>query len=158
MSAFLRNAWYVAAWDHEVGPEALFARTASGEVVALEDRCCRRQAPLPRGQREGDCVRCGHHGLKFDRTGRCIEVPGMDGVPASARVRRFPVVVHRRWVCVWMGDEAQADTALLPDNFSNEHPDWRYRPGYLHCDTPWQLIADNLIDFSHLSYVHAAAR
>ncbi len=167
MSAFLRNAWYVAAWDHEIPADGLFARTvigeplllyrtSSGEVVALEDRCCHRQAPLSRGRREGDCVRCGYHGLKFDSQGVCVEVPGMDGVPSKARVRRFPVVVKHHWVFVWMGDEAEADAALLPDNFSNDHPDWRYLPGYLHYDTPWALIADNLLDFSHLSYVHAA--
>jgi vanillate O-demethylase monooxygenase subunit len=53
-----------------------------------------------------------------------------------------------------MGDPAKADTALLPDNFSCDHPDWRNRPGYLHYDTPYLLICDNLLDFSHLSYVH----
>jgi phenylpropionate dioxygenase-like ring-hydroxylating dioxygenase large terminal subunit len=167
MSAFVRNAWYVAAWDHEIPADGLFARTvigeplllyrtSSGEVVALEDRCCHRQAPLSRGRREGDCVRCGYHGLKFDSQGVCVEVPGVDGVPPKARVRRFPVIVKNHWVFVWMGAEAKADAALLPDNFSNAHPDWRYLPGYLHYATPWALIADNLLDFSHLSYVHAA--
>jgi phenylpropionate dioxygenase-like ring-hydroxylating dioxygenase large terminal subunit len=166
MTAFLRNAWYVVAWDHEIPADDLFTRTvigeplllyrtAGGEVVALEDRCCHRQAPLSRGRREGDCVRCGYHGLKFDARGICVEVPGLDVVPPRARVRRFPTVVHRKWVFVWMGDEAKADPSLLPDNFSNDHPDWRYLPGYLHYNTPWELIADNLLDFSHLSYVHA---
>ena len=164
---FIRNAWYVIAWDHEVPRDGLFTRTvigepvllyrtAAGDIVALEDRCCHRQAPLSRGRKEGDCVRCGYHGLKFDSTGACVEVPGLDRVPPQARVRRYPAVLHNRWVFVWMGDEAGADTALLPDNFSNDHPDWRYLPGYLHYDTPWQLIADNLLDFSHLSYVHNA--
>lgn len=165
--AFLRNAWYVAAWDHEIPAEGLFSRTVIGEplllyrtgdgrIVALEDRCCHRQAPLSLGRREGDCVRCGYHGLKFAADGRCVEVPGQDSVPPKARVRAFPVVLQHRWVMVWMGDAARADPALLPDNFSNDHPDWRCEPGYLHYDTPWQLIADNLLDFSHLSYVHAA--
>jgi phenylpropionate dioxygenase-like ring-hydroxylating dioxygenase large terminal subunit len=167
MSAFIRNAWYVAAWNHEIPDDGLFARivigeplllyrTSAGDVVALEDRCCHRQAPLSLGCREGDCVRCGYHGLKFDSQGVCVEVPGMDGVPPQARVRRYPVAVHRRWVFVWMGDEAGADVTLLPDNFSNDHADWCHLPGYLHYPTPWQLIADNLLDFSHLSFVHAA--
>ena len=51
---------------------------------------------------------------------------------------------------------ALADPALLPDNFSCDHPDWRNQPGYMHYDTPCLLICDNLLDFSHLSYVHAA--
>ena len=53
-----------------------------------------------------------------------------------------------------MGDPSTADGALLPDNFSNDHPDWNYRPGYMKYDTPYLLICDNLLDFSHLSYVH----
>ncbi|MGE0736905.1 MAG: Rieske 2Fe-2S domain-containing protein, partial [Alphaproteobacteria bacterium] len=50
MTSFVRNEWYVAAWDHEVTrqplarvymnePVVLF-RTEAGKAVALEDRCC----------------------------------------------------------------------------------------------------------------------
>jgi phenylpropionate dioxygenase-like ring-hydroxylating dioxygenase large terminal subunit len=162
---FIRNCWYVAAWDHEIPADGLFHRTvigeplllyrqADGRIVALEDRCCHRQAPLSAGRREGDCVRCGYHGLLFDGQGRCTEIPGLERVPPHVRVRAYPVVVKNRWVFVWMGDAEQADPALLPDNFSNDHPDWINLPGYLHYDTPYLLICDNLLDFSHLSYVH----
>jgi phenylpropionate dioxygenase-like ring-hydroxylating dioxygenase large terminal subunit len=33
---FLRNCWYVAAWDHEVGPNQLKPSKVLGEVA-----CCR---------------------------------------------------------------------------------------------------------------------
>jgi len=162
---FIRNCWYVAAWDHEIPADGLFHRTVIGEplllmrradggIVALEDRCCHRQAPLSAGRREGDCVRCGYHGLLFDGQGQCTEIPGLERVPPHVRVRAYPVVVKNRWVFVWMGDVEQADPALLPDNVSNDHPDWIHRPGYLHYDTNYLLICDNLLDFSHLSYVH----
>ena len=162
---FLRNCWYVVAWDHEIPADGLFNRTVLGEplllfrrgdgrIVALEDRCCHRLAPLSRGRKEGECVRCGYHGLKFDAEGLCVEVPGLESVPPKARVRSYPVALRHKWVFVWMGDPARADTALLPDNFSCDHPDWRNIPGYLHYDTPHLLICDNLLDFSHLSYVH----
>ena len=52
------------------------------------------------------------------------------------------------------GRRGEADPALLPDNFSCDDPEWDYVPGYLHYRTPQQLICDNLLDFSHLSYVH----
>lgn len=163
---FLRNCWYVIAWDHEVPAGGLLARSvlnepvivfrkADGGFAALEDRCCHRHAPLSKGRYEGDGVRCGYHGLKFDGDGRCVDAPGLDRIPPQARVRAYPVAVRNRWVFVWMGDPAKAEARLLPDNFSNDHPDWRNRPGYLHYDTPYLLICDNLLDFSHLSYVHA---
>ena len=162
---FVRNCWYVIAWDHEIEADTLFSRTvinepilvyrlADGAIVALEDRCCHRFAPLSAGRREGDAVRCGYHGLKFDAAGRCIEIPGMDKVPPQARVKTYPVAVKNKWVFVWMGAPDKADTALSPDNFSCDHPEWRNKPGYMHYDTDYRLICDNLLDFSHLSYVH----
>ena len=168
---WLRNCWYVIAWGHEIpvadapqlftrtvlGEPVLVYRLADGGLVALEARCCHRHAPLSVGRREGDCVRCGYHGLKFEPSGRCIEIPGLDTVPPKACVRSYPVVQKNNWVFVWMGDPALADVALLPDNFSCESPDWKNKPGYLHYDTPYLLICDNLLDFSHLSYVHESS-
>ncbi|TFY96798.1 aromatic ring-hydroxylating dioxygenase subunit alpha [Ramlibacter rhizophilus] len=165
---WLRNCWYVIAWEHEIpaaGSAELFTRTVLGEPIlvmrresggftALEDRCCHRLAPLSKGRREGDCVRCGYHGLKFDASGRCIEAPGIPLIPQKARVRSYPIVNRNRWLFVWMGEPERADTALLPDNFSCDDPAWTHKPGYLHYDTPYLLICDNLLDFSHLSYVH----
>jgi phenylpropionate dioxygenase-like ring-hydroxylating dioxygenase large terminal subunit len=170
-SLWLRDCWYVIAWDHEIpaadakelftrtvlGEPILVWRTAAGGFVAMEDRCVHRAAPLSRGRREGDAVRCGYHGLKFDAEGACIEAPGLANLPSvlhKACVRTYPVVCRRKWLFVWMGEPSRADPALLPDNFSNQHPDWKNRPGYLHYETPYLLICDNLLDFSHLSYVH----
>jgi vanillate O-demethylase monooxygenase subunit len=165
---WLRNCWYVIAWDHEIpaadSPQLfsrvvlnepiLLLRTSEGQLAALEDRCCHRLAPLSKGRREGDRVRCGYHGLMFDPGGRCVDAPGLAVVPDKARVRAYPIATRNKWVFVWMGDPAKADTRLLPDNFSCDSPQWKNKPGYLHYDTPYLLICDNLLDFSHLSYVH----
>ncbi len=167
-SPWLRDCWYVIAWEHEIpaadsatlfsrvvlGEPILVLRQADGALVALEDRCCHRAAPLSKGRREGDGVRCGYHGLKFDAQGQCVEAPGLAQIPPKARVKTYPLRLHRRWVFVWMGEPSRADAALLPDNFSNDDPAWIHRPGYMHYDTPYLLICDNLLDFSHLSFVH----
>ncbi len=165
---FVRNCWYVIAWDHEI-PDVqengkIFSRTvlnepivvyrAEGKLVALADRCCHRGAPLSKGRLEASNIRCGYHGLLFNPTGKCIEVPGMDAVPSKACVTSYPVVEKNKWVFVWMGDPEKADLAMLPNNYSSNSPDWKYLPGYLHYDTNYLLICDNLLDFSHLSYVH----
>lgn len=169
---FVRNCWYVIAWDHEIPPEQangkIFTRTVLGEpivvyrtdtgtgtgLVALADRCCHRGAPLSKGRVEGDNLRCGYHGLLFNPQGQCIEVPGMDKAPAKACVKQYPVVARNKWVFVWMGEPQKADLAMLPDNYSCDSPDWRNDPGYMHYQTNYLLICDNLLDFSHLSYVH----
>ncbi len=84
---FLRNCWYVAAWNHELIDGRKLPRTIlerpvvmyrgeSGKVVALDDRCCHRAAPLSMGRIEGDDIRCMYHGMKFDPSGKCIQIPG----------------------------------------------------------------------------------
>jgi phenylpropionate dioxygenase-like ring-hydroxylating dioxygenase large terminal subunit len=162
---FIRNTWYVAGWGTEVPADGLFARTIigtpvllyrqqDGGIVAMEDRCCHRGAPLSCGRREGDAVRCGYHGLKFDAHGRCIEAPAQARIPPQARVRTFPVVERHRWVWIWMGDAERADPALIPHTPWLDHADWRSLEGYIHYDVNYLLICDNLLDFSHLPFVH----
>lgn len=162
---FIRNCWYVAAWSTEVPAEGVRAmtlineplvlfRTSDGEVVALEDRCCHRQAPLSLGRREGDAIRCGYHGLKFDRAGRCIEIPGQQSIPPRARVRRYPAVDRHGWVWVWMGEEALGDSALIPEAVALDDAEWALRSGSMDCRASHLLIHDNLCDFSHIAFVH----
>lgn len=164
-TAFIRNCWYVAAWTHEVGAGTLLGRTITGvpillwrddagRVIAFEDRCCHRGAPLSLGRREATGVRCMYHGMLFDPDGRCIEIPSQDFIPPQARVRTFPLVERHRWIWVWMGDPERADASLVPDTHVLDDPGWRGTPGYLHYPTSYLLIADNLLDFSHLAYVH----
>ena len=162
---FVKNCWYVAAWDEEVGAQALFSRLllsepvllyrdGTGQVIALEDRCCHRSAPLSAGKREGDCVRCMYHGLKFDPTGACIEIPGQDRVPPKARVRRYPVVEKNRLIWIWMSDPELANPNEVLDFFWHDSPEWAMKPGYIHYQANYQLITDNLLDFTHLAWVH----
>lgn len=162
---FIRRAWYVAAWDHEVTQDGMLARTLLGEpvvfyrdlrgqVVALEDRCCHRAAPLSIGRKEGDCVRCLYHGMKFDAQGTCVEIPGQSVIPEKARVKSYSVVERNRFIWIWMGDPAEANPDDILDFFWHDSPEWRMKPGYIHYQAHYQLIVDNLLDFSHLSYVH----
>ncbi len=163
---FMRNSWYAAAWNHELG-DTPFARTllnepvvlyrnSDGAPVALEDRCCHRSLPLSQGRVNGDLLQCGYHGLTFDATGTCVLVPGQTTVPPDARVKSYPVVERHQWIWIWMGDPELADDALIPDWRWMDHPDWRTIKGdptfYLQCN--YQLVTDNLLDLSHLSFVH----
>jgi vanillate O-demethylase monooxygenase subunit len=55
---------------------------------------------------------------------------------------------------VWPGDPALADATLIPAAIGLDHPDWTLKTGQLDYDANYQLINDNLLDFSHLSYLH----
>jgi len=162
---FLKNCWYVAALDHELidgkllsrtllGENVLLYRGESGNVIALNDRCPHRGALLSKGRLEGDGVRCMYHGIKYDGTGKCVQIPGQDMIPPKLKVRGYPVVERSHFIWVWMGDAAKADPALIIDLPYLSDPNWKGIPAYLHYDANYLLIVDNLSDFSHLAFVH----
>jgi vanillate O-demethylase monooxygenase subunit len=164
--SYVRNAWYVAAWSHEIETAKPFAisildepvviyRGESGRLVALQDRCVHRMAPLSLGRCEGDRLRCMYHGLLFSPEGRVVEIPGQEQVPPNARVRSFPIAERHTWVWVWMGEADQADEALIPPAVGLDDPDYILGHGHLDYEAEARLINDNLLDFSHLTYVHA---
>ena len=172
--AFLRNHWYVAAWAHELDDQKLLARTVIGEPlvlyltvagdpVALLDRCPHRLLPLSKGERQGDHIQCGYHGLTFDATGQCVRVPGQNVIPTAARVRRYPTALHMGMVWVWPGDPALADRSKLFDQLPQwaaahpPRPKWAWFPGPLtYVRANYQLLAENLVDPQHVAFAHKA--
>jgi vanillate O-demethylase monooxygenase subunit len=163
---YVRNAWYVAGWAHELpamAPQGISIlseriviwRSEHGDVHALEDRCIHRLAPLSLGRCEGERLRCMYHGLLFGSDGKVVEIPGQDLIPPKARVRRYPVAERHSWIWVWMGDEDKADDSLIPPAVGLDHPDYVLGHGHLNYEAEARLINDNLLDFSHLTYVHA---
>ncbi len=164
--SYVRNAWYVAAWVEEIAPQKPFAitilndpiaiyRGESGRLVALEDRCVHRLAPLSLGRCEGDRLRCMYHGMLYEPEGQVVEIPGQEQIPPRARVRSYPVVERHSWIWVWMGAAGLADEALIPPAVGLEDPDFILGHGQLDYAAEARLINDNLLDFSHLTYVHA---
>src|SRR3546814_1656634 len=76
---YLRNSWYLAAWQDEIpgsgtvvrvilGDPVVLFRNENGEAKALLDRCPHRFAPLSSGGVADGILACAYHGLAFDGT------------------------------------------------------------------------------------------
>ena len=161
---FLRNYWYVAAESAELkrklvkrtllGEMVVMYRTKGGKPVVLEDRCAHRRLPLSMGRLDGDCVECAYHGLVYEPSGACVKIPGQDRIKPGTGVRSYPLAERHGWVWIWMGEPERADESQIPDFKELVSPDWKKIGGYLHVQGNYLLIADNLLDLSHLAYVH----
>lgn len=164
----IRNCWYVAGWSYQftaetpvqrmlLGEPVVIWRPSDGPIIAMEDRCVHRLAPLSAGRIEGNQIRCMYHGLRFDAAGRCTHIPGQETIPASAKVRTYPVVERNDWVWVWMGDPEKADPSRIAPSKALDDPRWVLKTGELHYQAHYELINDNLLDLTHLAYVHATS-
>lgn len=165
---FLKNTWYVAALVNELGEKPLarticgqpilMLRKADGTCVASSNRCPHRFAPLDKGRLVGDgVVQCPYHGLEFDiSTGACTHNPHGDcKVPQAARIDRYPLQERHGLLWIWPGDAALADPDAIPDFGFMTAPEFRTLSGSIYVRSHYELIADNLMDLSHVEYLHA---
>jgi len=163
-SSFLMNQWYVCARPEEIGRDTfarmicgvplVFWRRADGAIAALDDRCPHRRYPLSQGVLHGDDVECGYHGIRFRPDGRCAQIPAQSEPPNGFVARAFPTREGNGLVYVWMGDADQADDSLIPNFYENDPPNWAPARDYLKIEANWRLILDNLLDLTHLTFVH----
>lgn len=173
-TGYVRNTWYVAALREEVTREPIerticdrpmvFYRTEAGDPVAMYGLCPHRYYPLARGRLVGDAIQCGYHGFTFDRSGKCIRIPAQGDKGAGFVQRIYPVVEHGPWLWIWPGDPALADAASLPDTTifgyspsGKALPNWTTHAGApKHLQARIQLIIDNLMDLTHVAFLHGA--
>jgi phenylpropionate dioxygenase-like ring-hydroxylating dioxygenase large terminal subunit len=166
----VRNGWYVLAFSRDLRNELLsrwllnetvvLFRTADGEPVALSGLCPHRFYPLGKSRLEQDHIICNYHGITFNAQGKCTNIPGQDNIPSTCKLRQYPVVEHGLWVWVWAGDPDKADPALLPDLEEIGHTGEGVKavPFYFHeLKARYQLLNDNLLDLSHLAFLHATS-
>ena len=166
MGGFLNNGWYVAAWSDEVGRTPLartllsqpvvFYRREDGGAVALHDRCPHRFVPLSLGTVAGDEIMCGYHGLTFDDSGHCTHERATSLARDRFCLRSYPVTDRYGALWIWMGDAAAADPELIPRFDFFDDPDHMIAGrGLTHIKANYTLEIDNLLDLSHLDFVHA---
>jgi phenylpropionate dioxygenase-like ring-hydroxylating dioxygenase large terminal subunit len=163
-----RNQWYVAAFSRELdggtplrrvllGVPVVLYLAESGAAVAMVDRCPHRGSRLSMGKRNGDNLQCGYHGIEFGIDGKCVHIPSQRGNPGAMSVTTYPVVEKWQWIWIWMGDREKADEALIPDH------EWMglgvdgleanpFVMVQIGCN--YQFFNENLLDATHLSYVH----
>ncbi|MFT5114562.1 MAG: phenylpropionate dioxygenase-like ring-hydroxylating dioxygenase large terminal subunit [Parasphingorhabdus sp.] len=167
-SEFLENAWYVAAPVADIteqlktlrilGQDIVFFRSSNGKVNALEDACPHRKLPLSMGQRVGDDIQCGYHGLTFNGAGQCVAAPTQARIPASAVVRSYPIAERYGLLWIWMGDPSLAQTVSILQIDDYEDSSWGLTPGgVLQCACHYLYLLDNLLDPSHVSWVHKSS-
>ncbi|MFK7978216.1 MAG: Rieske 2Fe-2S domain-containing protein [Halioglobus sp.] len=167
-SSMVQNRWYMAAFANEISREPIertflnkpvvLYRKEDGTPVALYGLCPHRYFPLAKGRLEGDAIVCGYHGFKFSDSGDCIDIPSQDNVTSKFCQPVYPLQERGPICWIWMGDSDKCDADLIPPyhDFGLNPPDWHYSSeNYFHLKGRAQLLVDNLMDLSHLPYIHS---
>jgi vanillate O-demethylase monooxygenase subunit len=166
-----RHAWHAVALDSEVaqpyqawvaGSPWVIARL-DGRLVAFEDVCPHRLAPLSAGRIDtapdgSGRLTCGYHGWRYDAAGRCDLIPalGRVGDVSKRAVLRPPYAVTEAYGLVWLAPEEPL--APLPAFAEWSAPGMdRARSRVVRTTAGAGQLIDNFLDAAHFPFVHAAS-
>jgi phthalate 4,5-dioxygenase len=138
-----------------MGEKLIAFRDSTGAPGLIDEFCSHRGVSLFFGRNEDCGIRCAYHGLKFDRTGACVDVPSAPGqaqVQERMRIKAYPCIERGGIVWAYMGP---ADKQPEPPGL-----EWCTLPAS-HVYVSKRLQQSNYlqaieggIDTAHVSFVH----
>ncbi|KAJ3214217.1 hypothetical protein HDU67_001969 [Dinochytrium kinnereticum] len=161
------NGWYRVAGAADVGVGKVrlvgalgrqFAvfRGVDGVVGVLDAICPHLGANVAVGGKVvGNSVECPFHGWRFDRTGKCIDIPYAASVPEVAKTRSWPVREFAGIVCIYFDAEGR-EPLYEPRPFPLEGKQFysvSSRSSTLNMHI--QDFAENAADWMHFGKVHS---
>jgi phenylpropionate dioxygenase-like ring-hydroxylating dioxygenase large terminal subunit len=156
--------WYPLAFSHEITDKPYAARLldervvmyrlSDGTVAAARDICHHRGVPLSLGHVEGDEIVCRYHGLRYDRTGRCVCIPAHPVGAISPRLRLDMYPAQERYGLVWVRlvDDGPRP---LPEMTEWESPEYlQVLPDSVDIGAAAGRQVEGFLDVSHFAFVH----
>lgn len=165
------NFWYpIAASDDVVNKEPHRAevlglklvayRDEDGNAHVLADTCTHRGASLGKGWVRDNCVVCPYHGWRFDKDGKCVDIPSLgddETPPARAKVDSYPVQEKYDIVFAFLGDLPEEERPPLVDVPEWGQEGWRANKLLVfEVPTFYERSMENGLDPSHNEFVHPA--
>jgi len=165
----LENAWYCAAWSHEIpkhgvlgrkllGRHVVLFRDGTGQVHALSAVCPHRGADLARGRVVDNTLECPLHGWCFNLKGECAVVPSQPSslkISPAARVSCYMIAEKEDVIWIWVGQKPEI-MPDVPQLHTREESAKRRR----HFNPPklWKgsfvNVVENAIDTTHVPFIH----
>ena len=164
----LKNFWYVACTSTELNDKpvgriicnepVVIYRQGNGQPAILKNVCPHRQAPLSMGVVQGDTLQCAYHGMAFNPMGRCVNIPSQDVIPPKSHIRSYPAQERYGLVWIFPGKPELAAQTSLPERPWRESSQWNTEViQYFAVKAAAHLMNDNLLDLSHVAFLHASS-
>ena len=165
----LRHYWHPVGYSSELteagqtkrvrilGEDLVLARTGSGDLLLVQERCPHRGASLLYGFVEGSNIRCAYHGWLYNAAGECTERP-FESEKAS-RVCKKMIDSYATQECGGL-----IFGYLGPAEHKPAFPNWDIltrEDGVRHFEVQddlacnWLQVQENAVDVTHTFYTHS---
>jgi len=143
---------------HFFGTKYVGFRDTEGRVVILDGYCPHMGSEIAMGGLvDGDCVRCPFHDWKFDKTGKCVDIPYAKIIPPQAKIGCYHVREQNGLVFMWHDPAKGEPDYEIPAEKVYDDPNWiKWQPETFTIKTHAREIIDNIADKAHFDPVHGS--
>lgn len=162
----IRNMWYAVLESKEVKKDKItsvkrlneklvFYRDIEGKAVCLSDKCAHRFAQLSHGKIIDGNIQCPFHGLRYDRSGKCILIPANGKntpVPPNFKVTSYPAQEIDGYIFIyWSKNPVNIPKLNYFDNLTEDFYHITLKDKW---NSHYSRCVENQLDVSHLPFVH----
>lgn len=133
---------------------------ANNKWNIIEDCCPHRGASLSKGKivksAETQCIQCPYHGWEFDE-GKLIKIPGFNTLMIdnmadknSLHLKKFSIKTINGNLYVGVTDDTKDYIYIPPEEFEFDKI-----TESIIIKRPYQMVTENILDMSHISYIHS---
>jgi phthalate 4,5-dioxygenase oxygenase subunit len=165
MGNLMRQYWVPAGLSSELpepdgsplrvrllGEDLIAFRTTSGVVGLIQNNCPHRGASLFYGRNEDEGLRCVYHGWKFDRAGRCVDMPSERAESCfkeKVKAVAYPCVEQAGMIWAYLGSRTVPPPMPALEPLSGDSSIQIYQR---ECN--WVQALEGDIDTGHTVFLH----
>ncbi len=161
----LENYWYIITRSQDLQRGAVLKARLLGEdiilwrcndqVLAWQDLCPHRGSSFESGWVEGDTLVCPYHGLAYDSSGQCVNVPANPDLPPPKKACVKTYQAQERYGVVWVClGKPERDIISFPEWYSHDESYKRLIGGPFQYKSSPLRVVENFIDVTHLPFTH----
>jgi len=135
-----------------LGEHLLAFRDSDGLPGLIDEFCAHRGVSLFFGRNEEGGIRCSYHGWKYDRSGRCVDLPADPQIAPRMSLTSYPCIEQGGVVWAYMGPPElqpappELEWCTVPDSHRFISKRWQ--------ESNYLQGLEGGIDTTHVSYVH----
>ncbi len=175
MGTLMRGYWIPAVFSQQIaapdsppvrvrllGEDLVAFRDSQGRVGLIDEACPHRTASMFLGRNEECGLRCVYHGIKFDVTGACVDVPCLPpntpdnqikAIKKQMAIKSYPCMEKGGVVWTYMGPaELQPEFPEL--EWTDVPESHRFATRHIQ-ECNWLQALDGGFDPAHLSFLHS---
>jgi phenylpropionate dioxygenase-like ring-hydroxylating dioxygenase large terminal subunit len=155
------HSWFPVEWSNRVRLKphgvilngiSLVLFRSQGKIHVLADRCPHRGAPLSKGSVRDGCLVCPYHGWRFEGSGACRSIPGLNDYSSKEIHRAEAYRAEEKYGLIWVCLNSNSELTIPQISIGPNEKKFQLT---MKVNSPLKDVVENALDPLHTHFIHS---